>query len=128
MAIYYVRTDGNNNNTGLGSGSGQAWATLTKALGGTGISGGDTLYIAPGAYREILTLGFSSTASTTYIYGDPLCTQFSGLSSGNVRLTGHTNGDDNWEDTSSNLVTAIGKSNVWMEKLYIESYNSGIHI
>ena len=71
MAIYYVRNDGNDTNTGTGTQTTQAWKTLTKALGASGITGGDTLYIAPGVYREIVTLGFTSTASTTYIYLRP---------------------------------------------------------
>ena len=127
MAIYYVRNDGNNLNTGLGSGTGQAWSTLTKALGGTGITGGDTLYIAPGIYREILTLGFSSSGSTTFILGDPLATKFSGVTAGPVRLTPFTNGDDNSE-SSSDMITGIGKSNIRFESLLVESYSSGIYI
>ena len=127
MAIYYVRNDGNDSNTGLGAGTGQAWLTLTKALGGSGITGGDTLYIAPGVYREILTLGFSSSGSTTFILGDPLSTKFSGVTAGPVRITPFTVGDDNSENTS-NTITGIGKSNVRFESLLLETYSAGIYI
>lgn len=93
MAIYYVRTDGSDSNTGTGTQTTQAWKTLTKALGASGISGGDTLYVAPGVYRETVTLGFASSASTTYIYGDPLSTKFSGVTAGPVRITAYLTTD-----------------------------------
>ena len=68
MTVYYVRNDGSDLNTGTLSNTAGAWETLTKALGASGISGGDTLYIAPGVYRETIEVGFASTGSTTYVY------------------------------------------------------------
>ena len=66
MATYYVRPDGNNSNSGTGPASNQAWATIQKALGSTGIGSGDTLYIAPGLYGEQVTIG-GTYSTTTYI-------------------------------------------------------------
>ena len=86
MATYYVRPDGNDLNTGLGSSTAQAWATIVKALGATGITGGDTVYIAPGRYAAAVTIG-GTYSSATNIIGDPLCTQFSGLTAGKVFIT-----------------------------------------
>jgi len=88
MATYYVRDDGNDANTGLGSTTALAWRTVQKALGATGISSGDTVYIAPGVYRENVTIAGTYTAAT-YIIGDPTAAQFAGVSQGLVRLTNY---------------------------------------
>jgi len=115
MATYYVRTDGNDGNTGLGSGTGQAWATIGKALGGTGITGGDTVYIAPGTYREVVTIA-GTYSSATYVYGNPTASLFTGVLAGEVRIT--PSGSDNAVSTSYAL-TATSKNNLNFRDLII---------
>jgi hypothetical protein len=90
MATYYVRPDGNNSNVGTGQSTGQAWQTLTKALGATGIASGDTVYIAPGSYNESVTIGMTSATATTSVIGDPTASQFSGISAGPIVWTVYT--------------------------------------
>ena len=86
MATYYVRTDGNDANTGLGSATNLAWKTFQKALGATGATGGDIVYIAPGHYNEAVTIG-GSYSSELQIVGDPTSSQFTGIQSGYVKLS-----------------------------------------
>jgi hypothetical protein len=98
MATYYVRPDGSNTNAGTGPGTGQAWATVAFALGaasGTnpGLVGGDTVYIAPGTYRNTVTIGYTTPTSMITVQGDPSCSQFSGLTPGPVRITNTPTGD-----------------------------------
>jgi len=98
MATYYVRPDGSNTNAGTGPGAGQAWATVAFALGaasGTnpGLIGGDTVYIAPGTYRNTVTIGYTTPTSMITVQGDPSCSQFSGLTAGPVRITNTPTGD-----------------------------------
>ena len=47
---YYVRVSGDDGDDGLSPAA--AWATIGKALGASGISSGDTVYIGAGVYRE----------------------------------------------------------------------------
>lgn len=91
MATYYVRPDGNDSNTGTGPGTVQAWATIGKALSATGISSGDTVYVAPGVYSSLINVLMTSATAPTYIVGDPLATQFSGMTPGQVICTNYNN-------------------------------------
>jgi hypothetical protein len=118
MATYYVRTDGSNGNTGLGSASGQAWQTIQKALGATGIGSGDTLYIAPGVYREAVTIGGTYSA-TTYITGDPTASQFSGVSAGEVRITGFSS--DASSTSIGTVITATSKNNLYWSNIFFQN-------
>jgi len=122
MATYFVRTDGNDANTGTGQATNQAWRTIQKALGATGISSGDTVYIAPGRYNEFITVGMTSATTTTYIIGDVGATQFIGITPGVVRLTAHTT--DAVNATSTALITATSKNYLYWQGIYFEQGNS----
>jgi hypothetical protein len=121
MATYYVRVDGNDANTGLGSSTAQAWQTISKALGATGIGSGDTLYIAPGTYRQgsAVTVGGTYSAMT-YVYGDPTGAQFSGVPAGLVRITTFTPSDTS-AISSVDAISATSKSNLTFANLLVET-------
>ena len=122
MATYYVRPEGNDLNSGLGPATNLAWQTITKALGATGISSGDTLYIAPGTYRNSsgYTLG-GTYNTTTYIYGDPTGAQFSGIAPGIVKFSVYTP-TDNSAGTSSSLVSGTSKGNLYFKNIYFDAF------
>ena len=121
MATYYVRVDGNDANTGLGSSTGQAWQTISKALGATGIGSGDTLYIAPGTYRQGSAVVVGGTYSAmTFVYGDPTGAQFTGVPAGLVRITTFTPADTS-ASSSVNAISATSKSNLTFANLFIET-------
>jgi hypothetical protein len=76
MATYYVSTSTGSDSTGDGLSPSTAWKTIGKAIGSSPaitLSGsGDTLYIAPGVYREAVTLSLSPTAAGPLtVAGDP---------------------------------------------------------
>jgi hypothetical protein len=118
MATYYVRPDGNDLNTGLGSSTAQAWATIAKALGATGITGGDTVYIAPGRYAAQVVIG-GTYSSSTFVTGDPLCTQFSGLTAGKVFITNVNSAGTSVY--SGVLVNGSAKSNLAFSSIAFEN-------
>lgn len=93
MATYYVRTTGSNSNPGTSAGA--AWQTIAKAV--STVSGGDTVYIGAGVYRESVTFNgvFSSVVNFIGDFGG----KFTG-DVGEVRWTNHTN------DSSASLTSS----------------------
>jgi hypothetical protein len=76
MATYYVcSSTGSDANNGLGPDASavtnKPWLTIGKALGAAGISSGDTVYIGPGTYREVVTVAMTSAVAETSLLGDP---------------------------------------------------------
>ena len=120
MATYYVRTDGSDTNAGTGPATNQAWQTITKAIGATGIAPGDTLYIAPGVYRGAFTAAFTNPTSEGQritIAGNPTASQFSGVTAGPVIIT-------NWtSSTSASGVTfSATKDYITVQDVFITGY------
>ena len=94
MATYYVRPDGNNSNTGTGPAANQAWQTLARIVqAGTAFTSGDTVYIAPGTYRQSITTTATYTSATNF-FGDPTAAQFPGVTPGIVRITNFLSTDN----------------------------------
>ena len=127
MATYYVRVDGNDSNTGTGSGSGQAWQTISKALGATGIGSGDTLYIAPGSYRQASLVTIGGTYSVpTYIYGNPTASEFSGVTPGRVLITTRQVSDTGAAAGGNQILFSMTSKNYLnFENIVFELANSG---
>jgi hypothetical protein len=117
MATYYVKTTGSNASAGTSVGT--AWQTINYALGATsGVASGDTIHIAAGVYREIVTVGITTSPSTTNIIGDSDGSIFG--TKGEVRLTAFLTNDDTTGSTSDTLAMS-SKTYLSFKNMRIES-------
>ena len=88
MATYYVSAvTGDNGNNGTATST--PWGSIDYAL--SNCAAGDTIYIAPGNYREVVDQGVTGTdGNTITVIGDVNCEKFvgiAGITPGLVRLT-----------------------------------------
>lgn len=88
MTTYYVGAGGNNANAGT------SWAARLLTLNGAEdkpVAAGDTVYVGPGVYRELLTVDVSGTNGNPITYiGDVTGEHTDGVG-GIVRVTGSDN-------------------------------------
>jgi hypothetical protein len=128
MATYYVANYGNNANNGTSAST--PWQTLSFALGaasGTnpGLVAGDTVWIAPGTYREVVTYagGNGTSGSQINIYGDPTFSQsWIAGNVGKIRITNFT--IDTTLPSAGNTLS-ITKDWINIADLCIDGYPSG---
>jgi hypothetical protein len=128
MATYYVRPDGNNSNAGTGPAAGQAWQTLARIVqAGTAFTSGDTVYIAPGTYRQSITTTATYTSATNF-FGDPTAAQFPGVTPGVVRITNFLS-TDNTSATNQLLWGGVTFDFINISNIYFDhtSTNGGIY-
>jgi hypothetical protein len=101
---YYVGIGGNDGNNGT------SWATRKLTLNGAEnvpVAAGDTVYVGPGTYREMLTVDVSGGAGTAISYiGDYTGASTDGVG-GVVRITGS---DNDQSATRANCILASGKN------------------
>jgi hypothetical protein len=127
MATYYLKlaTDGGNDSL-AGTSPSTAWATWAKALGATGITGGDTLYVAPGVYNITSTVTIGGTYSTaSQIIGDSTASQFPGFNAGVVVLTGWNAAKTTYSLSTNAIISSSGKSNLTFKSI---NFNSSTNV
>ena len=117
MAVYYVSTStGNNGNNGTSPLT--PWATLTYALGGTtAVTSGDTIYVAPGVYRENVVVALTSPTSNLKIIGSTDGSLFTTVPVGYVRITSALSDNGSF---SGQTLTGTSKNYIWIENLLFE--------
>jgi len=121
MANYFIRPDGNDSNTGLGPTAGQAWLTLTKALGATGIKSGDVLYVSPGKHTASFGTAISPNPTVnTRIVGDSNSSFFTDITPGEVRFN-HYTVNDNTAGSAVNMLN-IGNDFLSFENIVFAGY------
>jgi len=121
MATYYIRKSGNDANAGTSPSA--AWASFGKALGTTGISSGDVVYVGAGVYRETITVSMTSATAETKIIGDVDGKQTG--DAGDVRLTAFTAGDSAAPSGNTTLDTN-GRSYLTFQGIIFESGSSRV--
>lgn len=112
MATYYIRKTGSDSNNGTSPAT--AWLTFGKALGASGISSGDTVYVGAGIYREVVTVSMTSATQDTKIIGDVDGSQTG--DAGDVLLTAYLNGDKS-APSASNLLSLNAKAFLRFQKI-----------
>src|SRR5689334_5956047 len=112
MTTYYVRTSGND--AAGGTTPATAWQTISKALGATGISSGDTVYIGSGVYREKVTVGGTYT-SETFVIGDVFGAH-TGDAPGEIRITNYLT-DDRTAPTDQGLLNLNERNHLTFQKI-----------
>lgn len=99
MTTYYVRKTGSDGAAGTSAGA--AWATIGKALGASGISSGDTVYIGAGIYRETVTVAMTSAVAETFVLADVDGSKTG--DAGEIRWTAYTTNDKTTPSTAATL-------------------------
>jgi hypothetical protein len=104
MTVYYVGSGGDNGNAGT------SWGARKLTLNGVEdipVAAGDVCYIAPGTYRELLTVDVSGSGGSPITYiGDYTGANTDGVG-GVVRITGS---DNDQSATRANCITATSKN------------------
>lgn len=103
MTVRYVGAGGNDGN------SGTSWANRKLTINGcedTPVVAGDTVYVGPGVYRELLTVDVSGTAGNPITYVADIDGSHTDGIGGVVRITGS---DDDLVATRANCITATSK-------------------
>lgn len=103
MTTYYVGPGGSSGNNGL------SWANRKLTLSqveAIPVVAGDTVYVGPGIYRELLTLGVSGSSGNPITYeADVTGARTDGVG-GMVRVTGS---DNDQTHTRANCITATSR-------------------
>ena len=111
---YYVGSGGNDGNSGL------TWALRKLTLNGAEdipVAAGDTVYVAPGTYKELLTTDVSGTAGNQISYIGDYDGSHTDGTGGIVRITGS---DDNKTATRGGCINVSNKDYRTFQGFYLD--------
>lgn len=121
MTTYYVGAGGSDSANGTSWAT--RWLTVGKAVGATGAVSGDQVWLAPGTYRETVTVNGTNTSYIT-ITGDVDGSHTSGVP-GQVTISAWTTSDK--AAPSANLLVCNGKHYYkWQKIVWVAGSNANM--